>query len=362
MSPLQPDPASSAPAGRTRARLLAIVATGGIIALLKWSAPVTMPIAVGVFLAALAWPIERRLDRHVPRLLAYLAALAALALAGAILGAALVWSVELVAEAGARHGGEITGALESVRRWARERGVPLPEDGGLSSFGTRAAERAVRSGLSTLSALVLIAAFAALALDEIRDFRLKIQRAFSGPGSRNTLDALERIGEQFVSYLGAVTVQAAITGVLVGLFCWAVGLELAFVWGLLAFLLNYVPTIGSIVGVVPPALYALIQYDGLGMVALVLGGITAIEVVMGSFIGPRIEGRYLSMSPFVVLAAITLWGWIWGIPGALLGVPITVALVVATREFESTRWIAVLLADVEDEDDAEVEDEEDDRG
>ena len=106
-------------------------------------------------------------------------------------------------------------------------------------------------------------------------------------------------------------------------------------------------TLGSLVAIFPPVLFAFIQFDGFTMPLLVLAGVGGIQLVMGQFVDPRLEGKYLELSPLVVLFSVAFWGWMWGIAGAFIGVPITVALVIACNQFERTRWIAALLADVD---------------
>jgi hypothetical protein len=109
------------------------------------------------------------------------------------------------------------------------------------------------------------------------------------------------------------------------------------------------PTIGSILGVLPPALYALAQSDGgMGLALLSLGVIGGIQLIMGNYIDPLVQGRVLSLSPLIVLFSVAFWGWMWGVAGAFIGVPITIATVLICRRFESTRWIATLLAETED--------------
>lgn len=206
-----------------------------------------------------------------------------------------------------------------------------------------------------LSGSVLALAFFALALLEVTRFRRKL--AFlSGRGSAESWRGpTRRIALAFQKYVLVRTGVGLVTGLASGLYAWAVGLELAVVWGMLNFLLNYIPTLGSIVAVVPPTLFALAEH-GTGMALLVGAGIGAIQLVMGNWVDPLVQGRALRLSPLVVLISVTFWGWVWGIAGAFLGIPLTVALVVAAGEFESTRWVAVLLGALPDDgDDGEEE-------
>jgi predicted PurR-regulated permease PerM len=146
-------------------------------------------------------------------------------------------------------------------------------------------------------------------------------------------------------YLAAATLTSAITGVLSGLFALVVGLDFAFLWGLIAFVLNYIPTVGSVVAVIPPALFAFLQFDGILMPLVVFFGLSIIQIVMGSFVYPTIAGRTLQVMPVVLLFSLGFWAFIWGIPGALLATPLTVTIMIVLREFGSIRWLPELLAD-----------------
>jgi predicted PurR-regulated permease PerM len=106
-----------------------------------------------------------------------------------------------------------------------------------------------------------------------------------------------------------------------------------------------VPTIGPFVVVVPPSLYALLQFGSLNRFAVVFFGIGAIQFVIGNFVAPRIEGRALALSPLVILVAVIFWGWLWGVLGALLAVPLTAALVAVCARFERSEWVAAMLTE-----------------
>jgi AI-2 transport protein TqsA len=155
--------------------------------------------------------------------------------------------------------------------------------------------------------------------------------------------SVRAIAEKFQRYLWARTVAAVLQGVAVTLLSWLLGLDLALVWGMIAFLLNYIPTIGSVLAVIPPTLFALVQFDGVGRALGVLAAMSVLQLVMGNYLDPLIQGKMLKLSPVVVLVSIVFWGWVWGIPGALLGVPIMVGVVIVCDHLPATRWIARFL-------------------
>jgi AI-2 transport protein TqsA len=332
-----------------------------VIAALRASATVTMPLAFAAFLIVLAWPLKRWLERYLPRGWSSAAALLALLAIFTVFVGALALSLGAVASRAPQYADQLQQIYQSAVSWAEQRGIPVPSlgEGGDRSGGGSAGEgggsggvtgllgTAAREVLADLGLLVLVMSFLLLGLLEVRDFHAKLRAAFRGRGDE-LLRTLGAITAKYERYILTETLACAITATLTGLFAFAIGLDFAFLWAVLAFLLNYIPTLGSVAAVVPPTLFAAVQFGGFGMPLLVLGGLALIELAVGNYVTPRLQGRALSLSPLVVLLSITFWGWVWGIPGALLGVPLTVGLVIACQHFEATRWIAVLLADVEE--------------
>jgi AI-2 transport protein TqsA len=332
------------PSGQTRGRLLAVAATVLVLAFLNWAQVALMPLAFGVFLAVLLWPLQVRLERRLPRKLAFFVSVLVLLAVLAAFAAALGWSGKRAAEQGPQYVERLQEMAASARQWAESRGLPVPE-GGVSSEATqRLARRAVGAVGASLSSIVLVLAFAVLALLEGHAFRRKAAGAFRHERhTRAVGEATGRIMVRFQQYLWARTVVALVQGVSAWLVAVVVGLDLALLWGVLAALLNYIPTLGSVLAVIPPSLFALVQFDGWTRPLVVLVSMTVLQLLLGNFVDPKIEGRFLQLSPLVVLFSIVFWGWMWGIAGALLGVPIMVAVVIALDERLETRWLAALL-------------------
>jgi predicted PurR-regulated permease PerM len=339
------DAGGERPAGRGRARLLAVVATVLVLAFLDWAQVALMPLAFGVFLAVLLWPLQVWLERRVPRWLASLLSIVVLLAVVATFVAALVWSGEQVAARVPQYADRLQETSASARAWAAARGVPLPEGAATADATESIARRALVVASSSLTTVLLILAFAILALLEGHAFAAKAAGAFREERyARDVAAAARRIVVRFQQYLWARTVVAVVQGVSAWLVALLLGLDLALLWGLIAFLLNFVPSLGSVLAVIPPSLFALVQFDGWARPLAVLAAMSLLQIVLGNFVDPKIEGRFLALSPVVVLFAIVFWGWLWGIGGALLGVPIMVALVIVLDDHPPTRWIAALLA------------------
>ena len=136
--------------------------------------------------------------------------------------------------------------------------------------------------------------------------------------------------------------------VLTGLAFWAFtavyGLELHREWGVIAFVLNFIPFIGSFIATLLPTLFAAAQFESLYAALIVLIGLNILQFVIGSYIEPRVAGTAVSVSPFMVLFAVFFWGMLWGVAGAFIGVPILIALVTACSKHPLGRPLAVLLS------------------
>jgi AI-2 transport protein TqsA len=145
-------------------------------------------------------------------------------------------------------------------------------------------------------------------------------------------------------YINTMTVLSAITGLLVGVMLWAMGLRMAWLFAFLVFLLNFIPNIGSIVATVLPVPVAIAQYHNVWMVLAVVGLSGAIQSVIGNIMAPRMMGRGLELHPVTVLLSLAFWGLLWGIVGMVLAVPIVASLRIVLSRFSTTHPIANLLA------------------
>lgn len=152
------------------------------------------------------------------------------------------------------------------------------------------------------------------------------------------------IDQKIRRFILTKTAISATTGVLVGLILWGFGLNLALVFGVLAFLLNFIPSVGSVVATLLPIPVALVQYDTIWPVIGVVVFPGIVQVTIGNFIDPKVMGEGLDLSPVTVLLALVFWGLIWGIVGMLLAAPITAVLRIVLAQFRTTRALAEVLA------------------
>jgi AI-2 transport protein TqsA len=153
-----------------------------------------------------------------------------------------------------------------------------------------------------------------------------------------------KIDKSVSNFIALKTMSSLLTGFLSYFALLFIGVDTPFFWAFLIFILNFIPTIGSLVATIFPAIFALLQFGEFTPAILVLAIVGAIQLVVGNFIEPRAMGKTMNISPLVVILTLMLWGMMWGIPGMLLSVPITVILIIIMSEFEGTKPIAILLS------------------
>ena len=152
------------------------------------------------------------------------------------------------------------------------------------------------------------------------------------------------IDDNMKKYLFMKTFISATTAILSYIWLRSVGLEFAGVWAFIVFIANYIPTIGSIVACGLPILYSLVSTPTLQLPILVASGLIVLQVLLGNIIEPKLTGKTLNLSTLAILINLVFWGMIWGIPGMFFSVPLLVATFIIMAQFDSTRWVAVLLS------------------
>ena len=312
---------------------------------LRASASVVVPLLLALFLAIVASPPIARL-----RALGVPPSLAMVIVATAILGVGALFSVVVAVSVGElsasmpAYEARVEAMAASSSAWVESHGI---------KFGIEDLRRIVDPGaaigmvgvfLGGLGAIlangVVVGFLVIFILIDTISIPVKLAAATADPERAN--QTLLRLRAQVDSYFGALTILSAVTGVIVFLFLTVVGVDLALFWGLLAFLLNYIPNIGSIVAAVPPVLLTLIQL-GPGSALIVMLGYLSINMVIGNIVQPRVMGRDAGLSTLSVFVSLLLWGWLLGPVGMLVSVPLTSALRLALDASDSTRPIAIML-------------------
>ena len=361
-----------------RTRLWLLVAITIILA--GWALHATgaflVPVVSSVFLALLVAPLDRKVTERVPKKLHWLGHAAAMGaiLASLLVFVGLIWfaAQEVLArfpvpgEDGSvlpQYGGqgasgdggtsgatsaapdgqdpESNGVLGRIGQFFTGAGDSLV--GRFRDWASSHAAQVLSATGTTLFATVLVFFLTLIMLVEAPKWRQKIVNLLDASERRKAMNAIDVIAELLRVYLVARTILGVITAILYAAWLWIFGVDLLVVWALLAFLLNYVPTLGSLVAGVLPVIYAFVQKD-FGTAIAVGAGIFVIEQVMGNYVDPRVQGRQVSLSSLVVLITLLVWGWIWGIAGAILAVPITIAAMIICARIRPLRPFALMLS------------------
>ncbi|MGR9073288.1 MAG: AI-2E family transporter [Gammaproteobacteria bacterium] len=198
---------------------------------------------------------------------------------------------------------------------------------------------------SLFSNLILITIYLIFIFLEQRYFLLKMDKAVAkGPMHDNLLKVFRSIDADIRTYIGVKTLISLLTAVLSYIVMRSMDLNFANFWALMIFILNYIPSIGSIVATILPSLLALVQFDTVTPFWVIFLSIAAIQVVIGNILDPNLMGHRLNISPLVIILSLLLWGFIWGVPGMFLGVPLMVMLMIVLYNFEETRWLGIMLS------------------
>ncbi|UCF47236.1 MAG: AI-2E family transporter [Myxococcales bacterium] len=322
-------------------RIVLIVASLIVIgAGIKLAAPLLVPVLVAAFIAIVTAPLVMWLcDRGVPRLVAALSGLLLDVAAGAGLGFPLAAAVATFTARVPEYASMLSGQMEQLELWLAGYDIHLESvyDFSEPTWMLNLATTTAQSAASFVSQMVLVLLIVAFMLFESTGLREKLARVAT-PGQ---IEELSDAAHEVNTYLVAKTVMSLLTGVLVFVWCWWRGVDVPVLWGLLAYLLNYIPTVGQIIAAVPAITLALIQL-GPGQALVVAAGFGGINLAIGA-IEPRVMGQALGLSALVVLVSMVVWGWLLGPVGALVSAPLTMVIKHSLAYSDDLRWLAELL-------------------
>ena len=326
--------------------LLTFAATIVVIAGLRAAADIILPLLVALVLAMLALPLMNALQRRrVPGGLA--AGIALIVELGVLSGVVFLvgGSIRGFTEAAPRYQIRLRTIATEAINWLAAHGIEIQPDTLYDLFDPGMAfdmvGRALRGIAGALSQTVIVVLIVLFVLIEAAGFPDKLRAAF---GRESASDRFDAIRLDVMKYLGIKTLVSLATGTTVGFSVAILGVDFPVLWGLLAFLLNYIPNLGSILAAIPPVLLALVQF-GVGRALAVALVFVSVNVVLGNFLEPHLMGRRLGLSTLVVFLSLIFWGWIWGPVGMLFSVPLTMVVKIMLENTRDLRWIAVLLGD-----------------
>lgn len=204
---------------------------------------------------------------------------------------------------------------------------------------------AVSSVSSIFSNAVLILLYLLFILIESSSFKEKLVKLYPKQDEIENIDSIiSSINSSISSYISLKTLMSFLTGFLSFIVLSIIGVDFAIFWAYLIFLLNYIPTIGSLIATIFPVLIAFVQFGTWIQPSIVLVAVAGIQLLVGNILEPKLMGNSLNVSPLVVLISLAFWGWLWGVVGMIICVPITISLIIVCAQFKELRWIAILLS------------------
>ena len=315
-----------------------------VVSGLKMASSLVVPFLLAVFIAMIVSPLLALLKkRGIPGVAAIALVIMLIMSIGLMLGAVIGSSLDSFREDMPIYSAKLSAMSESLQQWLSARGIAIDATQWQSSFDPSAVMSLVGSTLAsfgnvmTNSVMILLTVIFILAENITFAEKLKLAR-----GNANSQQWLSKFSDSVQGYLAIKAAISVATGLLIFIWLSIVGVDYAVLWGLLAFLLNFVPTVGSFIAAVPAVLLALVQL-GLGPAGLTLGGFVAVNFLMGSALEPRLMGKGLDLSPLVVFVSLVLWGWVLGPVGMLLSIPLTIMIKIALETQPDTRWISIML-------------------
>jgi predicted PurR-regulated permease PerM len=325
--------------------LLTVAAFVIVIAGMRAAASILVPFLLSAFLAIIcAPPLFWLRQRRVPTVFALLIVIAGIMGIGFLVVAIIGASLGDFSAALPTYQTGLQEQTASLLEWLGGLGFGLSDEVLFKYFDPGAVMRLVTSTLSRLTGVLtngfLILLTVIFILLEASSFPTKL-RAIVG-ASNPVLAHVDKVIDDVKHYMAIKTLVSLATGVAIAVWLGILGVDYALLWGLLAFLLNYVPNIGSLIAAIPAFLLALVQL-GVGSALFAGLGFLVVNLVIGWLVEPRFMGHRLGLSALVVFLSLVFWGWVLGPVGMLLSVPLTMTVKIALESNEETKWIAVLL-------------------
>jgi AI-2 transport protein TqsA len=321
--------------------------------LLKELAPLLRPLILAVFLAYMIVPVHRRLSRRVSTrlagpLLALLAAVAILGLAALVYGNLIGLKAELP-----RLIDRAWGFVEVVSGWGR-RYLPvwafeLASHAGRTEADTTARLQAIASSLVNAAAgflaeALVVGFYLIFLLIEVRHFPKRVQTGFAPEQADRVLAIGGSISRAMTSYLRAKTLASLVTALPVVVILWAFGVPFPGMWGVLVFIGNFIPYVGSLVAFALPILLAFLELEPIWRPLVVVVLLILVHGLTNNIVEPRLTAQAVDLSPLVVLVALAFWALCWGVVGMVLAVPLTVMVKIVWENIDLTRPLARLMA------------------
>jgi len=324
--------------------IIAVIVTG---AALRWMADIITPLLMAMFLLVMVDGFARLIHRRAPFLPSGAALPCAIALSVIVL---ILCAVIVAANAGgfiatlAKQEPKLDGL---IARLAGAFGYQAPPIRQILSHldPTRYLGTVAQSLQGFASNTVLVLIYLGFLIASRHAFERKLVKLFHDRDRRHEAQHLFlRVRDSIEQYLWIQTVTGAIIAVISWVLMMLVGLDNAFFWAFLVFVVNYVPIVGAAAAIILPALFALVQFDGYAQAVVLLTGLFLVAFVVGNILLPRMQGHTLNMDPVIILLSLAFWGAILGITGMFLSTPLTALTMLILAQFDGSRWMAILLS------------------
>jgi AI-2 transport protein TqsA len=346
-----PNEGVGAPSDRGLRVSIGLCAAILVVTALNFSGPIFAPLAFALLIIAIIWPIQKRLQAWLPKLVALAVTMLATILVVTEFASLITWGFGRVGRFVVSDAPRYQLLYGQVAQWMEGHGIAVAglwaEHFNVAWMIRLFRELTIRMN-SALSFSVVMLTYVILGVLEIDVIAGKLRAAETGEFGRRLRTGAVETAAKLRRYMLVRSLMSVMTGLLVWGFATVIGLGLAAEWGVIAFALNYVPFIGPLIATVFPTLFAIAQFGSLEMAVIVFVCLNLIQFIVGSYLEPRIAGGALAISPFMVLFAVFFWTFIWGIAGAFIGVPILIAALTLCEQHPSTLWIANLLDGSED--------------
>lgn len=331
----------------TFSSLIIAIFMGGII--VRLAKPVLFPFFLAIFLSFILSPVLDFLTRlKIPKTVSIIFILLVTFFVLYLLGALFYSSGKAFASEFPKYGQKMNSLLESLQEKFKFSRFKWDPSKLLGSLDINKIGSFILSSLgpffSFISNLFLILIFLIFVLAGRGKARIKIENSFSRARATKVISVIEKIDSQIQRYLAIKTVVSLIIGSLTTIILVVFGVNFAVVFGFLTFLLNYIPTIGSVISTLLPVVMAAIQFESLWPAFWILVILVVVDNILGNFVEPKLMGQGLGLSPLLVLFSLFFWGWLWGIAGMILAVPIIAIIKIILSNIPSLRFIEALMS------------------
>lgn len=316
-----------------------------VVAGMRTAETLLVPFLLSLFIAVICSPpLVWLKGRGVPSGLSLLIILLSIVGMGLLIGAVVGSSINDFRGDLPEYQERLKGLSHQLQQFLNTKGIEVSQEQWQEIFDPSVALSFAGNTLASLgnvmtNAFLILLTVIFILAEEVR-FSDKMMHAH--PEAQKVVEAMGRFTRSVNQYMAIKTSLSLLTGLVAMTWLWWLGVDYPALWGMLAFLLNFVPNLGSILAAVPAVLLALIQL-GVPEAALTAAGYVAINVVVGNMIEPRMMGKGLDLSTLIVFLSLVFWGWVLGPVGMLLSVPLTMTVKIALENIEGTRWLGVML-------------------